>query len=352
MQTTTNLGEPSGARASKTARAGEPRTRARGRSSEKLPGRGRRTQRLTDGLALFSVGLGLAELLAPGSVTRLVGVRDDRSVRRTLIAMGLRELACGVGLLASRRRTPWLWLRVAGDVVDLAVLRGWRGSWRNDGLRVTEAMAAVAGVAVLDLVAARNVTRAAREPIATNAVITVARVPEEVYWFWRELRNLPRFMVHLASVEPLDTLRSHWKAIGPGGITVEWDAEIVEDRLGEAIAWRSLPGADVDNSGVVRFVPAPGGRGTEIHVKLRYAAPGGRVGRALAKLLGREPGQQARGDLRRLKQVLETGGVVHSDASIHRGPHPARPPSPEELEAIERSEHEPRPRPQVGEAAQ
>ena len=267
-----------------------------------------------------------------------------------MVLMGLRELACGVGLLASRRRGPWLWLRVGGDVVDLAVLRAWRASWRNDGLRLTGSMAAVAGIAVLDAVAARGVTRLGREPIATTAVTTIARVPEEVYRFWRDLRNLPRFMAHLASVEPIDDVRSHWKAIGPGGISVEWDAEITEDRLGEAIAWRSLPGADVDNSGVVRFVPAPGGRGTEIHVKMRYAAPGGRIGRAIAKLLGREPGQQARSDLRRLKQVLETGGVVHSDASIHAGPHPARPPSPDELAAIERSDE--RPRPLTREAAQ
>ncbi len=351
--TTINLGEPSDARASSPLRAEshEPaRTRTSRSSRPRRPDRGPRTERLARGLAIAGVGFGLAELLVPGSMARLVGVRDHRAARRTIVLMGLRDLTLGVGLLAARRRRPWLWLRVAGDVVDLAVLRAWSASWRNDGLRLTGAMAATAGLTVLDTVAARGATRLGREPITTTAVTTVARVPEEVYRFWRELRNLPRFMAHLDSVEPIDDLRSHWKAIGPGGIAVEWDAEIVEDRLGEEIAWRSLPGADVDNSGVVRFVPAPGGRGTEIHVKLRYAAPGGRVGHVLAKLLGREPGQEARSDLRRLKQVLETGGVVHSDASIHPGPHPARPPSPEELEAIMRSEHEPRP--QVKEAAQ
>jgi uncharacterized membrane protein len=354
MQTTTPLGDPSGVRASTPERAGEARMPMRRRSSKrsnlKLPDRGRRTQRLADGLALAGIGLGLAELLAPRSVARLVGVRDRRSVRRTMILMGLRELVCGLGLMAARRRGPWLWARVGGDLVDLAVLRGWKGSWRNDGLRLTGSMAAVAGIGVLDAITARNVTRLGREPIAANAVITIARVPEEVYRFWRDLRNLPRFMAHLASIEPTDELCSRWTAIGPGGVKVEWDAEIVEDRFGEAIAWRSLPGADVDNSGVVRFVPAPGGRGTEIHVKLRYAAPGGRVGRAIAKLLGREPEQQVHGDLRRLKQVLETGGIVHSDASIHAGPHPARPPSPEELAEIERARQEPRPHAHLGQA--
>jgi len=351
-----DLADPSGARAFTSVRA-EPLEPARGRTSARsnprLPERGRRSEQLADGLAIASVGLGLAELIAPRAMARLVGVRDRRTVRRMMMLKGLRELTCGVGLLAARRRAPWLWLRVAGDVVDLALLGATaRTSLRNDGRRLTGAMAAMAGLGVLDVVAARGVMTQERKPITTTAVTTIARVPEEVYWFWRELQNLPRFMTHLASVEPIDTLRSHWTAIGPGGIAVEWDAEIVEDRLGEVIAWRSLPGADVDNSGVVRFVPAPGGRGTEIHVKLRYAAPGGRVGRAIAKLLGREPGQQARSDLRQLKQVLETGGIVHSDASIHSGPHAARPPSPEELEAIEDSGHEPRPRPQVKEAAQ
>lgn len=341
--TMSSFGGPSGTQvAAPASTAVSSRKRSR-RGSEKLPDRGRRTQRLADALALASIGLGLAELLAPRGMARLVGVRDRRDVRRLMMLMGLRELACGIGLMAARRRGPWLWARVGGDVVDLALLRGWRSSWRNDGLRLTEAMVAVGGITVLDAVAARGVARLGREPIAANAVITIARVPEEIYAFWRDFRNLPRFMAHLASVEPIDETRSHWTAIGPAGLRVEWDAEIVDDRFGELIAWRSLPGADVDNSGVVRFVPAPGGRGTEIHVKLRYAAPGGRIGRAIAKLFGREPEQQVRGDLRRLKQVLETGGVVHSDASIHGGPHPARPPSPEELAAIEHAKDAPRP---------
>jgi uncharacterized membrane protein len=296
-----------------------------------------------EGIGWASVALGLAELLAPRSMARLVGIRDHRRAQRIVMLMGLRELVSGVGLLAARRRGPWLWLRLGGDVVDLALLRTSRVSSRttsrNDGMRLVGAMTAVAGVTALDAFAARRAAGLGREPITTSAVTTVARVPEEVYAFWRDLRNLPRFMVHLASVEPLDDRCSHWKAIGPGRVTVEWDAEIVEDRFGELIAWRSLPGADVDNSGVVRFVPAPGGRGTEIHVQLSYAAPGGRVGRAIAKLLGREPGQQARGDLRRLKQVLETGGIVHSDASIHPGPHPARPPSAKERAALGLTEH-------------
>jgi uncharacterized membrane protein len=156
--------------------------------------------------------------------------------------------------------------------------------------------------------------------------ITVDRSPEEVYRFWRALENLPRFMAHLESIESRDGRRSHWKARGPAGMTIEWDAEIIDDRPNQLIAWRSLEGADVDSQGIVRFTRAPGGRGTEVHVELRYDPPAGRLGAAVAKLFGREPGQQIAGDLRRFKQVLEVGEVVHSDASVHRGTHPAQPP--------------------------
>jgi uncharacterized membrane protein len=109
-------------------------------------------------------------------------------------------------------------------------------------------------------------------------------------------------------------------------LSVQWEAEIVLDRPNEAIGWRSVEGStSIPNRGVVRFSPAPGERGTLIYVELKYEPPAGTLGAAFAKLFGEEPGQQIASDLRRLKQVLETGEVVHSDASIHRAPHPARP---------------------------
>lgn len=155
--------------------------------------------------------------------------------------------------------------------------------------------------------------------------ITVNRSRDEVYEFWHDFENLPRFMNHLESVRSDGAGRSHWKAKGPAGKTVEWDAEIVEDRPNELIAWRSVKGADVDNSGSVRFKPAPGGRGTEVHVEIEYTPPGGVIGATVAKLFGEEPSQQVDGDLRRFKQVMETGEVVRSDASIHSSSHPAQP---------------------------
>ena len=146
--------------------------------------------------------------------------------------------------------------------------------------------------------------------------VTIRRPRDVVYQFWRDLDNLPRFMYHLQAVQAADSGRSHWVASAPGGLTVEWDAEIVQDIPGELIAWRSLPDSDIAHLGTVQFRDAPGDRGTEVDVELRYGAPGGSAGAMIAKVFGEEPNQQVRDDLRRFKQVMETGEVVLSDGSL------------------------------------
>jgi uncharacterized membrane protein len=190
------------------------------------------------------------------------------------------------------------------------------------------------GVSAVALVAAYLLTRSSRERYSptsfgrlapTTQTIIVNREPADVYQFWLGFDQFPRFMKHLKQVSVRKDGTSHWRAYGPGGQLYEWDAEIVENRPNELIAWRSRPGGDVTNEGSVRFERAPGGRGTLVRVNLRYAPPAGAVGSAVATLLGREPGQEVQEDLRRFKQVIETGDVVHSDASIHRSAHPARP---------------------------
>ncbi|MGH7510473.1 MAG: SRPBCC family protein [Gemmatimonadales bacterium] len=295
-------------------------------------------QKLARGLGWLSIGLGLAQIGAPRAVTRLIGVPDDEDNRKTMFAIGLREITSGVGILAGRP-AGWLWSRVGGDVMDLALLGKALRSDDADRTRVAAATAAVLGVTLLDLYTSQQISRTNGDGSKTRArkqhrgihvkeSVTVNRPVEEVYAFWRNFANLARFMAHLESVQVLDERRSRWRAKAPAGTTVEWEAEITEDRPNELIAWRAIESADVPNSGRVRFVPAPGGRGTEVHVELRYNPPGGAVGALIAKLFGEEPGQQVKTDLRRFKQVLETGEVVHSDASIHSGPHPARPPSP------------------------
>jgi uncharacterized membrane protein len=293
-------------------------------------------------LGWFSIGLGLAQIAAPRAVARLIGVVDNEENRDTMFAIGLREITSGVGILTQREPAGWLQARVGGDAMDLALLGSALRSENNDRGRVAAAAAAVAGVMALDAIAAQRAGRAheadgrgmrafhaagtaAPGKIHASRTITVNRPASEVYAFWRNFENLSRFMAHLERVQVLDERRSRWTARAPAGRTVEWEAEIVEDRPNELISWRSLPGAEVPNSGLVRFVKAPGRDATEIHVDLRYDPPGGAVGALVAKLFGEEPGQQVDGDLRRFKQVLETGEVVHSDASIHGGPHPARP---------------------------
>lgn len=149
--------------------------------------------------------------------------------------------------------------------------------------------------------------------------------PEHAFRYWRELRNLPAFMERLASVNELDTGRSRWQARGPLGGTFSWEAQIIEERPNELIRWRSVAGSEVAGHGEVRFRTAPGGRGMELAVEISYVPPAGELGRAAAFFSNQALSVQLERDLRRLKQLLELGEVVQSDASIHRGQHSARP---------------------------
>jgi uncharacterized membrane protein len=309
-------------------------------------------ERRARGLGWFSIGLGLAQIGAPRAVARLIGVNDDEETKNTMFAIGLREITSGIGILSRPRPAGWVWSRVGGDLMDLALLGKAMKSDENDKSRVAAAAAAVVGVTVLDFLTGQQLSKggngsnggsdrslATQRRISTGSGvhvthnITIRRPRNEVYGFWHNFENLPRFMAHLESVEVLDERRSHWKAKAPAGTTVEWDAETIEDRPNERISWRSLPDASIPNSGSVEFRDAPGNRGTEIKVELRYQPPGGKLGSLIAKLFGEEPEQQVKGDLRRFKQVMETGEIVHSDASIHRGAHPAQP--PEDLSEVE-----------------
>jgi len=291
--------------------------------------RGNQSQ-LANGLGWFSIGLGLAEVLAPDGVARLVGI-DEQSNRSLLRFYGMRELAAGVGILMEPKPAGWLWARVAGDLLDLASLGNAMASGDNDRGRLTTATAAVLGVTALDLMCARHMSGAAQQNGDTpagaqvNHTAFVNRPPEEVYAFWRDFQNLPRFMEHLESVRDLGNGHSQWRAKTIGGKTVEWDAELIQDQPGSRIDWRSTEG-DIQNSGSVRFERAPGGRGTYVKVQMEYTPPGGVAGATIAKLFGSEPGQQIQAALRAFKSIMEAGEVIRSDSSIHPGMHPGRPP--------------------------
>lgn len=156
-------------------------------------------------------------------------------------------------------------------------------------------------------------------PISITQSITIGKPRAEVYRFWRQFENLARFMAHVESVEQISERRSHWVLRGPVGRGLEWDAEIEDERADERIAWRSDEDADIRHEGTVMFRDAPGGRGTEVHLSMRYEAPGGQAGHTLARLLGEGPDRKAREDLRRLKQLLETGEVVTAETQSGAG---------------------------------
>ncbi|MFF3853599.1 SRPBCC family protein [Micromonospora sp. NPDC002575] len=216
-----------------------------------------------------------------------------------------------------------------GDAIDLAALGV--AIAHRDGRRrrrLVGVTGAIIGITMVDLLTAAQATRSkeagsvraargSREGgfMQLTATTTIRKPAPEVYAFWRDLDNLPTFMAHLKKITATGDRTSRWSASAPFGKSVEWDAEIVDEVAGERIAWRSTGNADVPNSGTVRLVPATDGVSTEVHVVMSYHVPGGAVGKAVARYFGEEPHQQLDDDLRRLKQVLETGQVVRSEGA-------------------------------------
>jgi uncharacterized membrane protein len=163
-----------------------------------------------------------------------------------------------------------------------------------------------------DDVTGRAATVNARKAVKVERSVTIDKPRAELFAFWRNFENLPRFMEHLVSVRVDSPTRSHWQAKAPAGRTVEWDAEIVNEVPDEIIAWKSVGEPDVSNAGSVNFADAPGGRGTIVRVMLDYEPPAGRVGAILSHFLSEEPDRQIREDLRKFKQLMETGEITTS----------------------------------------
>lgn len=207
-------------------------------------------------------------------------------------------IVSGVALvaLAARKRS---WGTLSAAVAGAPLLyRGATGSWP-----VPDAVARRASEAVA--------------PVPIETAVTVNQTAEELYRFWRQLENLPRFMKNLESVTDLGDGRSHWVGKGPLGWKLEWDAELVETRPGQLLSWRSLPGSQVHSAGTVFFDPATGGRGTVVRVSMELQAPGHLLGQAVGKALSSVTKQQVREDLRRFKQLIEAGEVATIDGQPH-----------------------------------
>ena len=275
--------------------------------------------RLAQGLGWFSLAVGIAELLAPRAVARLAGASGQHTALVRLY--GLREIASGLLIFNSARKSPaGLWSRVGGDAIDLITLGAVAALPTSNKAAVALAAANVLGVTALDVLCAQELSRQTGALTDDGAVrvaqsIAINRTPQQVYEFWRNVQNLPRFMYHVESVDETAPGESHWVTKAFGGRHIEWDSRITADEPGRLLAWRSLDGSDVDHSGSVEFEARPGGRGTIVRVVFEYSPPGGVIGAAWAKLVGDSPARKIDDDLRRLKQVIETGEVVRSDGS-------------------------------------
>lgn len=271
---------------------------------------------LASALGWMSLGLGVAGLLMPRTLARLSGMRPQNSWLR---AIGARDILCGAGILLRPGKPGWLWSRVAGDAMDLSLLAlaGRAQRPRRSGV----ISAGLAGVTVLDLLAAYDTTRQVRGgahparslsgagTVHVRKALDVNSSTEACYRFWRDISNFPRFMQHVESVEPMDATRSRWQVRGTLRQHLTWEAELTSDVPGQQLGWRTRAGSDIAHAGLVRFTPAPGNRGTRIEVDFQYHAPMGKAGLLLARVLGEEPAQQVSDDLRRFKQLIETGEI-------------------------------------------
>jgi uncharacterized membrane protein len=207
------------------------------------------------------------------------------------------SMAAGVALAAyglSRRRGAGLVLALLGGFLVRRGMSGHCETYQMFGINTAgtggdtrQALGGSAGVNV-------------EESVVINRPVSL------LYRFWRNLENLPHFMSHLESVERVTDTLSRWRAEGPAGMTVEWNAEIHNEVPDKLIAWRSLEGSDVVSAGSVNFEDVGSGQGTRVRVRLQYSPPGGKAGAALAKLLGRDAATEIREDLQRFKQLVES----------------------------------------------
>lgn len=165
---------------------------------------------------------------------------------------------------------------------------------------------------------------AAAAPTRVTRAVTILRPAQELYDFWRRLENVTRVVKYPVTITTLSENESHWSVTAPGGKRVEWDAVITEERQNELISWRSREGADVPNSGRVQFIPAPPDEGTEVVVDLEYLPPGGKLAALLAKLTGKEAGQQVMETLRRFKALMEAGEIPTIEGQPAGGPQAPR----------------------------
>lgn len=226
------------------------------------------------------------------------GERHDNKVnvgqteRKASLVGGAALAASGLKAAADKHYLPGLALLVAGGLFLYRGKTGHCGLYQTLGVDTSEG---------------------AQQGVRVETFVTINRTPQQVYEFWRNLENLPKFMKRLESVEVTGEATSHWKARGPAGVLLEWDAEMVADYPGQLILWRSMGEESLANEGTIEFRDAPGDRGTEVKVSISYHPPGGAAGTAAANLAHGATVQQLEEDLKRLKQILETGETATAE---------------------------------------
>ncbi len=252
-------------------------------------------------LGWLGLGIGVAQLVAPRALGKLIGIGEHPLLVRTL---GVRGIVNGVGILGQPDPAAWVEARVAGDLMDLALLGTALSAADTTRDRVAAATAAMAGITLMDIAYSALLEGRKDRDVHVRQGIVVELPADTLYMFWHDLGNLPSFMRHLVSVRALGRGRWRWTAKTPLGTTVEWDAEIIDDQPNRRLAWRSLEGSEFDNWGVVSFDPARDGA-TVVRVEMGYRPPAGALGPRVARLFGRSPERQIDGYLRAFKSLME-----------------------------------------------
>lgn len=200
----------------------------------------------------------------------------------------------------SRRSWAGLGLAGAGGSLIYRGVTGHCGGYQALGISTASPMAPATSIR-------------AGHGVKVEESITINRDAATLWSFWRKLENVGRFMQHLERVEEIDSKHSRWLACSGLGMKLEWEAEIINEKENELIAWRSVDGSTVDTAGSVHFRELPNGRGTEMRVVLKYDAHAAQLANPLARLMGRSPRQQIHEDLRRFKQVMEAGEAATTE---------------------------------------
>lgn len=274
----------------------------------------RQAKTLARALGWFSLGIGAAAFLSPRKVARATGLPKSDNLLR---AIGVREIAFGIGLLRKETPSGWAWSRVGGDVMDLAVLGFSFFHPYADRRKLGAAAAAVTGVALFDLLCSQELGGTMKvkddSSVEYRRSVTVNRPASDLYALWRDEENLPGFLPHVKSVRRLGDRRSRWVLESSSGRDIRWEAILVEEVPNERLIWCSPDRSGTKMIFAVEFTELAAGRGTEVAVTVRHQPRGGLLAASLSRVFGTDPKPAVIEDLRTFKQLMEAGELPTTD---------------------------------------